>query len=228
MWEWLTENAAAVEAAATVLLLVVAVVAAVVAGTQLGESRRLRREQAQPYVVAGMRSSAVAPSVIEVFFRNFGRTAALDVRVTSDPPLTTLSNGEIVPLPLFDTLPTMVPGEEWATWWDTTMDRWGSGQDLSSTVTITYRDSFRTQHSGTYVLDWNAHANREIIQTKGLNEIATAISRLSTSFDRVVTGGAIITQDKEARRRALEDDRDQRRAYLAGLASNDEPQGDGD
>ena len=76
MWQWLNENAGALESLASVALLIVAVVAALVAWAQVNEARRLRREQAQPYVVAGMRSSAASPMIIELFFRNYGTTAA--------------------------------------------------------------------------------------------------------------------------------------------------------
>jgi hypothetical protein len=142
MWHWLSENSDAVQALAAVALLVVAITAALVAWAQVAEARRLRREQAQPYVAAGMRSSAVAESLIEVYFRNYGTTAAFDVTVDCDPPLTAKWGGEEVePVLLFDSLPTMVPGEEWATLWDSALGRWESGQAMSSTVTITFRDS---------------------------------------------------------------------------------------
>lgn len=201
MWKWLNDNAGAVEALASVALLLVAVVAALVAWAQVREARRLRREQAQPYVVAGMRSSAASPMIIELFFRNFGGTAAFDVKVAADPPLTTMwERGRIEPVMLFDVLPTMVPGEEWATWWDTATTRWESGQAMSSTVTVTFRDSFGTQHLGKYVLDWNAHQHRQFVAQKGMDDLVKAATKLSENIGRVVSEGAFIVQDKAARR----------------------------
>lgn len=200
MWQWLGQNAPAIEALSSAALLLVAVVAAVVAWAQVNEARRLRREQAQPYVVAGMRSSAASPMIFEFFVRNYGATAAFDVRVSADPPLTSQWEPDrIQPLMLFESLPTMVPGEEWATWWDSATSRWDSGQEMSSTVTVTFRDSFGARHVGSYVLDWNAHEHRVFTAQKGMDDLVKAAAKLSDNIGRVVSGGAIIVQDKAAK-----------------------------
>lgn len=204
MWNWWNINAEAVQAFAAVALLIVAIVAALVAWAQVGEARRLRREQAQPYVAAGMRSSAAAENLIEVYFRNYGMTAAFDVTVECDPPLTAKwGAGEIKAVLLFDTLPTMAPGEEWATLWDSALGRWESGQAMSSTVTIAYRDSAGDRHTGKYVLDWNAHKNRHYVAQKNLDDLARAAIKISEDLNRVVNGRALIVQDKDARQAEL-------------------------
>ncbi len=204
MWNWLSINGGAVQALAAVALLAVAIAAALFAWAQVSEARRLRREQAQPYVAAGMRSSPAAESLIEVYFRNFGMTAAFDVTVECDPPLTANWRGqEIEPVLLFDSLPTMVPGEEWATLWDSALGRWESGQAMSSTVTVTFRDSSGASHAGKYVLDWNAHKNRHYVTQKNLDDLAKAVIRISENVDRIVENRALIVQDKEARQAEL-------------------------
>jgi hypothetical protein len=62
----------------------VAVAAGVIALSQLGEARRLRLEQAQPYVVVFM-ADTDRPKYVDLVIRNFGLTAATDVRVEIDP-----------------------------------------------------------------------------------------------------------------------------------------------
>lgn len=222
MWTWLNENAGAIEALASWALLLVAVLAAIVAWAQVNEARRLRREQAQPYVVAGMRSSAASPLIIEIFFRNYGTTAAFDVQVQADPPLTTQGDGDrIDPLMLFDVLPTMVPGEEWATWWDSATTRWESGQAMSSTVTVSFSDSSGGKHSGKYVLDWNAHQHRQFIVRKDVDDLAKAAAKLSDNIGRVVSDGALIVQDKAARREELAAQRATREARRLAARESD-------
>lgn len=54
----------------------VALGASIIGLSQLKESRRLRIDQAQAYVVAYMDQSPASPRLIEIVFRNFGMTAA--------------------------------------------------------------------------------------------------------------------------------------------------------
>src|SRR5665811_1084107 len=70
-------------AAGTWATVVVALVAATVGLRQVREARRLREDQAQPYVVAIMEQNLTAPSIIEIAFRNYGTTAARNIHVMS-------------------------------------------------------------------------------------------------------------------------------------------------
>jgi hypothetical protein len=223
MWDWLTENAATVEALATVGLLLIATAAAWIALAQVNEARRLRREQAQPYVVAGMRSNPTSPMIMEIFLRNYGNTAAFDVRVEADPPLTSQWDAEHTELViLFDALPTMAPGEEWATLWDSATTRWESSQPLRSTLTVSFVDTFGKKHVAEYVLDWDAHKHRQYVVKKGMHELATAAAKLSDSVGRVVADGALVTQDKAKRREELSAHRRAREAQRqAAIAAQD-------
>jgi hypothetical protein len=69
-----------------------AIAAGCMALGQLGEARaarleraRLRKEQAQPYVVAFIDFSEVSTFLVDLVVRNFGATAAHDVRLDIDP-----------------------------------------------------------------------------------------------------------------------------------------------
>lgn len=212
MWPWLNDNSDAVQATTSIALALLAVIAAFVARAQVMEARKLRRAQAQPYVAAGMRQSLASAMVVEIFFRNYGATAAHNVQVTCDPPLTAKWGADPVELvPLFSVLPTMVPGEEWATLWDNGMTRWESNQAMSSTAVISWEDSAGQSFSGRYILDWEAHKGRQFLAQKGMDDLAKAVIKLGDAAGRAVQGNALIIQRKEERDAELE-------ARRAGLA----------
>jgi hypothetical protein len=66
-------------------LVLVAVVAAWFARGQVTESKRLREEQVQPYVAVFARVARIG--IADVVIKNYGQTAARNVRVAFDPPL---------------------------------------------------------------------------------------------------------------------------------------------
>ncbi|HEX2413715.1 MAG TPA: hypothetical protein VHJ37_00735, partial [Thermoleophilaceae bacterium] len=79
-------------ALATWITAAVAVAAGYVALGQLGEARharleqaRLRKEQAQPYVMAYIEFSEASTFLVDLVVRNFGATAAHDVALEIDP-----------------------------------------------------------------------------------------------------------------------------------------------
>lgn len=96
-----------------------AAVAAFAAGAaflQVSHARKLREEQAAPYVTARLNESDVHWDLAHLVLHNYGQTAAQNVLATITPPLRQLvvRAGETVEEPL-DRLavPTLVPGQEW-------------------------------------------------------------------------------------------------------------------
>ncbi len=85
--------AAWVSAVATLVTASIAIAAAVIARKQLGEARRVREEQAQPYVAVFMADSAVN-KFQDLVIRNFGTTAAKDIAVNIEPIPTPASTAE--------------------------------------------------------------------------------------------------------------------------------------
>jgi hypothetical protein len=61
--------------------------AAIVGGWQLQEARRLRIEQAQPYIAVYADPSPAGSWVFDLVIKNFGRTPATNVRVQIQPDL---------------------------------------------------------------------------------------------------------------------------------------------
>jgi hypothetical protein len=119
--------------------------AVTVGGRQLSEARRLRREQAQPYVVVFTEGSGNDPRHFDLVIKNFGMTAATDVRVVFSAPLeSAVLRGppNHSPIRTPDVIPVLVPGQEWRTFWDFTAARAGAS-DLPDeyTATVTFSDS---------------------------------------------------------------------------------------
>lgn len=140
----------------------VAVAAGAVAMGQLGEARRLRLEQAQPYVVAFM-ADASRPKYVDLVIRNFGLTAAADVRVEIDPvPQRSVFAGEsweTVSWPA--RIPVLVPGQEWRTLWDHIPSRDEADLPVRHDAVVRLTDSQRRQaFCFEYVLDWGVFRDR--------------------------------------------------------------------
>jgi hypothetical protein len=117
VWSWPFSTAEEWSALAAWGTATVALIAGGVAVGQLGEARRLREEQAQPYVVAYMEPSVAGAYFMDLVVRNFGTTAAHDVRLRIDPAPRRAAGtrGDVWPP---DSIPVLVPGQEWRTLWD--------------------------------------------------------------------------------------------------------------
>ncbi|OMC20590.1 hypothetical protein A5747_17830 [Mycobacterium sp. IS-836] len=125
------------------------VVALVFANRQINRSRRLASEQTRPHVAMLMEPHAADWHVIELVVRNFGQTAAYDIRFSFPNPPTVAeyenaSDGyaDVVPLQLPRELPVLAPGQEWRMVWDSALDRGeiGSGIESRFTGKVIYYD----------------------------------------------------------------------------------------
>lgn len=167
VWSWSPEVWSALAAWATAGI---AVVAGTVAWWQLGEARRLRLEQAQPYVAVFMEHSAADPKFMDLVVRNFGTTAATDIAVEIDPaPRRAAVEGyETVWLP--ERIPTLVPGQQWRQTWDFTPDRAAADLPDRHEATVTFKDSRGCMHRFKYALDWGAIRYRMSVKVYGVHD----------------------------------------------------------
>jgi len=129
--------------------LALGVVALVVTNRQIQRNRQLAAEQVRPYVAMLMEPHVADWHVIELVVRNFGRTAAYDIRFSFPNPPTVAeyenaSEGyaDVVELQLPRELPTLAPGQEWRMVWDSALDRAEIGRSVESRFegTVTYFD----------------------------------------------------------------------------------------
>jgi hypothetical protein len=153
------------------------VIALVVINQQLTRNRRSAAEQTRPHVGMFMEPHASDWHVIELVVRNFGRTAAYDIRFSFPNPPTVAEYenaadgyANVVELQLPRELPVLAPGQEWRMVWDSALDRAEIGHGIESrfTGTVIYHDRpekprgwrfWQRKRSGLetkVVLDWDA------------------------------------------------------------------------
>jgi hypothetical protein len=196
-------------AAAAWITVVVAGAAGIVGLRQYSLARELRAEQAQPYAVAYLDPSAAGDFYVDLVVRNFGATAAHDVRLTIDPPARRhAGGGGVVRLPV--AIPVLVPGQEWRTFWDTGR-RAESELPRRHEAVVVCRDSRgRELPPLRSILDWNVmEHHRGRIEVFGVHHAAKALRELSKTVATWrkpgQTGLAVTTWDGDAKdRRQLE------------------------
>lgn len=202
-------------AAAAWLTALVAVVAVIVATNQLREAARLRSQQAQPYVVVQLRPSEAGDEFLELVVANLGATAARDVQIAIEPePMRSEPTG---PEPvLYPTqIPTFVPGQTWATFWDVSIRRQEHLPDLH-VATVDFTDPLRKHHRETFTLDWALERQRGAIRVRGQHHQAEAIRdmvKLMKGWNRNSgsSGLTVWTRDGDARSRRTRKLYDKRR-----------------
>ncbi|BBX98253.1 hypothetical protein [Mycobacterium lacus] len=173
--------------------LALGVVVLVYAHQQIQRYRKSAAEQSRPYVAMFMEPNVTDWHVIELVVRNFGRTAAYDIRFSFPNPPTVAqyenaSDGyaDVVELQLPQELPTLAPGQEWRTVWDSALDRAEIGQGVESrfTGTVTYYASPERPRGWRFwqrgrrpletkvVLDWDALPPVQRIELMTTHELA--------------------------------------------------------
>ena len=182
----------------------VALVAGLVALGQLAEARSLRREQAQPYVALFTETSAAQPNnLVEIVVRNFGTTAAYDVRVQIDPSPRRAAMSQQPDVWLPERIPVLVPDQEWRTFWDAGHKRFESDLPRHHEATVGFADSHGRTYSLDAVLDWDAYFGRSQVAIYGTHHSAKALQEISTTIKRwqeSISGGlAVYTRDGDAK-----------------------------
>ena len=198
------------QAAAAVAALIVAVIVAAFAAYQLIEARRLRNEQARPYVIVDFEFKSI---VAKIAITNIGATPATDVRITFDKPLQTVTPGraDLNQAAVFTgPIPMIAPGRKMSVLWDSVPAMYKDGTvPLSYTATASYLDHRRKRHVEEYVLDLTPYL-QTTAPPDGIPEIASALKKIQTDLHNVVNNGHIQVkssnldvdrrrQDREAR-----------------------------
>jgi hypothetical protein len=143
-------------ALAEILIASILVLAVIIAVYELQDARALRREQAQPYVVASLETEGSEPMIACLVIRNLGTTAAEDVRLLwGTLPPRSRADADQLPSREELRLPTLVPGQEWRVPWDVGPRRFGEPEEMAQMqhLMIRYADSRSVQHHTESVLD---------------------------------------------------------------------------
>jgi hypothetical protein len=147
---------------------------------QIKKNRQVKTEQIRPQVAMFMEPHAADWHVIELVVRNFGQTAAHDVRFEfTNPPTVALYEDDVqdrqpdvAELDLPSELPFLAPGQEWRTVWDSAISREQLGGSIRSRFdgTLTYFDYPRPDREKGRSRFWN---KRQEFQSKVCLDWAT-------------------------------------------------------
>lgn len=185
--------------------LLLAIAAAIFGFFQFREARRVRSEQAQPYVAIFMEPTEADPNAVDLIVKNFGATAAHDISITIDPPPKSSVNGAVDDVTVPSKISTLVPGQAWSTFWDTTFHRENTGLPERHTATINFKDS-RNKQLGPYTfdLDWAQIMGRGWIVTHGMHQLAGAVREIRDEYkhrgDRSYSHVLVYSGDERDRR----------------------------
>lgn len=162
------------------VLVGLAAAAGFIAFRQLAETARTRREQAQPYVAVYIAETEGSRSAFDFVVRNFGATAAYNVRLYVTPaPEMAGGPGGSHPIELPEVIPVLVPGQEWRTFWDTDFARVQSGKlrDSRHEARVTFEASpaGRRRFELKYILDWGPIVRRDVLTVRGVHDAAEAL-----------------------------------------------------
>lgn len=185
LWHWFGgTNPDVWAAAAGWMTAAIAVIASIAAFNQVRVARAVREEQAQPYVVAFMEPSQADQQIIDFAVKNFGTTAAHNVRIDCHPSLSRTSSNKTQgsePVKLFDVMPVLVPGQEWRIFWDSSIQRRDARLPDRYDVTIFYEDSRGKAMKPTKaILDWSVYRSRMWVETYGQHHSAKALREISS------------------------------------------------
>lgn len=176
----------------TVGTMVIAAFAAVFAYLQVSQARRLRIEQARPYVAAYLElGNDIDVTFIQLVVKNFGSTTARNVKVTSNKPMKRAWGRANDPeeLLLFDTLPVLVPGQSWRTLFDWGPDRFKAELDDTYTLTVSSCDSAgKPLKDEVFVLDWNTFKPTRNVGVKTIHDLGKSLAQIESTLGRWTEG----------------------------------------
>ncbi len=187
-WHW----SASAWSALTFLVLFAA---AVVAITQVREARRLREDQARPFVVIDF--VPVTGVVIEIRVKNIGATLARNVRFEFEPALKSThdsegTRGPVADLKLFqDGIPALVPGREIKVFFDRYPELVKAALPKQYDVTIHYEDRHGRQlDEERTVLDLVMLEGTGGVTRHGLHDIHKQLEKISKTLAGWANGRA--------------------------------------
>jgi len=152
---------------------------------QATEARRLRIDQAQPQVVATMEVDGAS---VDLVVKNYGPTSAHDVRldIQPRPRRSGGETGTVEAVWIPEVIPTLAPGQEWRTWWDSAIGRSHSdalsGENYHA-VTATYEGARKGKRESTKsTLNWGSYEGIIYTEIRTLHDAARALEGIRDSL----------------------------------------------
>lgn len=192
------------------LQLVLLGIAAFVATRQVREARRLREDQARPFIVADF---DVRDHLIFLTVSNVGTSLAREVRFDIEPELR--STIEEVPpgdLKMFrEGIPTLAPGKEMRTLFDTFIQREQVGLEDEYRFVIRYSDDRENREfEEELVLDIGLYRNVLTVARHGVHHVDKTLDKILKEIKKWRAGSrGLLTLSPEERRAEAERERQQ-------------------
>jgi hypothetical protein len=193
-WDWTATDWAGVTC-------VVLIVAAFVAWRQVKEARKLREEQARPFIVIDFKPWS---TIIELTITNYGKTLARDVKFDFVPALATTHDdtpgrGKIMDLNLFKNgIPSLAPSKEIKLFFDQFPARVAAELPMTYDVRISYRDTTDKAYSEVAVLDLSMYVGTGGITRHTIHDVHKRLEELVREVKKwTFFGGGIKTMSRK-------------------------------
>ena len=188
-WAWTSSDWAG-------LTFLVLVAAFIVAWRQAEEARRLREEQARPFVIIDFH---LWSTIVELQIRNVGTTLARNVHFDFDQSVVTTHDaipgrGSIMEMNLFKNgIQSLAPGKEITIFFDQFPARVEQNLPLTYEVQVSYSDNTGKRYSESTVLDLAAYVGTGGITRNDIHDIHKRLEELVREVKRwsFVAGGGV-------------------------------------
>ncbi len=153
------------------------------------EMRATRDEESRPYVLLFAERNAVTSLFFDITLRNFGRTAARDVRLSFDPPLQASRPDSIERCTfLNEGVSLLPPGSNFRTFFDSSMDYFKEDRPLRYTVHLRYWDVKKAvSYDETIVLNLDQFRGMTWIGEKNLGTVAKELEKTNEHLKKLVS-----------------------------------------
>ena len=177
-----------------------------VAWRQVREARKLRVEQARPFVIVDFEPGFLVYLTVE----NLGRTMARDVSIRFDKPLESTLTGrlpgrrELDESPLFrEPIPALPPGKKIRVLFDQINDRLKAGLPLTYDVELRYRGpTGRKTWTEPYRLDLGMYLGSQ--PAKGIPELVAEVENIRKEIGKWKDSGIVVHAIDQRRQGRME------------------------
>jgi hypothetical protein len=187
-WTWTSSTWAGLQ-------FLVLVIAALVAWRQVREARRLREDQARPFVVIDL---VAWQTIAEFQIKNIGLTIARDVRFEFDPPLVSSRDSRVNRKPLAETnlfkqgIPTLPPGKTVNALFDTLPSRIKEGLPDDYSVRVSYKDALGKEHAETTTVGYGFLRDVGRITRRDMHDVHRRLEEIAREVKKwTVLGSAL-------------------------------------
>lgn len=174
--DWIMAAAAAVAGVAAVCALIFARGQVLEAAKSRRGIEAAEKERLQPYIVLYTEASKATPVAIDIVIKNFGQTAASEVKFNfAKPPQRMTESGDYETVILPAAIPILAPGQEWRTFWQWAPFRNQDEETDRYEGSVEFRGLEGEPRHSEAILDWSLYAHRRWMEVLGEHDSAKAL-----------------------------------------------------